>query len=331
MSAQGGSTVVITARTLAPAGLELLEREGCRAVFVTDGTVQSLLDAVRSQRADAILCRGSCPAEVIRAAKHLKVISRHGVGYDAVDVATASALGIPVLIAQGASAQSVAELTFALLGSVARQLNNHTQRIREARWERTGAGVQLGGKTLGIVGLGNIGSKVARIGQAMGMNVIAYDIRDRRDVVPGVTMVDALEALLAQSHIVSLHTPRTELTAGMMGAPQFARMRAGAIFINTSRGEVVNELALHDALASGHLWGAGFDVHQHELPQPYNPLRSLPNVVMTPHVGAQTDVALEQVAVAAVQNIVDVLRGRALNPDTCVNFQGLARPAANTQ
>ncbi|MES2784985.1 MAG: hydroxyacid dehydrogenase [Pseudomonadota bacterium] len=315
-------TVVITARALARAGLDVLERAGCRVVFVSDGTVGSLLEIVQREPIDAILCRGSCPGDVIRAAKGLKVISRHGVGYDAVDVAAASERGIPVMIAQGANAQSVAELVFALLLSLARSLEGHTRVIRQGRWERKEVGVQLSGKVMGIVGLGTIGTKVALLAHAFGMTVIAYDIKDKRGAVGGVEIVGSLDELLGRSGVVSLHTPLTSLTEHMMGDAQFALMPPGAIFINTSRGEVVDEAALHRALASG-LRGAGLDVHQTEKPQADNPVRKHLQVVLTPHIGAQTDVALEQVAVAAAQHIVDVLQGRPVQASACVNLTAL--------
>ena len=317
-------TIVVAAKALAAPGLELLERAGCDVIYVRDGTVKSLLEAVQRRPVDAILCRtGAVPAEVINAAGNLKAISRHGVGYDSVDLDAASARGIPVLIAKDANAQSVAELTIGLLLAIARDLVNHTDIIRGDGWRRDAAGVELNGKTLGIVGLGTIGSKVARLGLALGMNVAAYDIEPR--CLAGVRMTASLDELLAQAQVLTLHTPLTELTRDMMGSAQFARLPKGAIVVNTSRGEVINEKALHDALASGHLGGAGFDVHHAEEPQPENPLRHLPNVVMTPHVGGHTDSALDAVAALAAQNILDVLRGKPLRKETCVNLDKLDR------
>lgn len=329
-SASRGKTVVITAKELASPGMEVLENAGCKLVFVRDGTVQSLLAAMQQEPVHGILCRSQCPGEVLRANPALQIVSRHGVGYDSVDVATASALGIPVTIAAGANAQSVAELVFGLLGAVARDLVGHTGRIRGNVWERAGAGMQLQGKTMGIVGLGFIGSKVAALAQAYGMNVVAYDIRDRSGIAPGVELVGSLQELLRRADVVSLHTPRTPQTEGMMDAAAFGLMRQGAVLINTARGEVVDEAALHAALASGQLRGAGFDVHAFERPEPGNPLRQLPNVVMSPHIGAQTDTALQQVARVAAQNIIDLFEGKPLLPEFCVNLAELAaaRPAA---
>lgn len=318
-----GRTVAITARVLARPGLDVLEQAGCKTLFVQDGSEKSLLETIQREQVDAILCRGSCSGEVIRAAKDLKVISRHGVGYDAVDVPSATAQGIPVMIAQGANAQSVAELAMGHLLSVCRQLELNTRRIRSGVWERKDAGVQLSSKVLGVVGLGTIGAKVARLAQAFGMTVIAYDIRDRSGVVPGVETVASLDALLQRADVVSLHTPLTPTTENMMSSERFARMKRGAILINTSRGEVVDESALHQALVSKHLRGAGLDVHWIEKPQLDNPLRQLDNVVLTPHIGAQTDIGLEQVAYAAARNIVDVLDGKPYAADVCVNWADL--------
>jgi D-3-phosphoglycerate dehydrogenase / 2-oxoglutarate reductase len=317
-------TVVIGSELLAAPGLEILERAGCNVIFSRDGTAKSLLETVKRQPVNAMLLRNvACPAEVIHAAVDLKAISRHGVGYEQVDVEAASALGIPVLIAQGANAQSVTELAIGFMLAIARDLVNHTNIIHGNGWKRAAAGVQVNGKTLGIVGLGTIGSKVARVGLALGMNVVAYDIEPR--ALDGVRMTGSLDELLAQAQVVSLHTPLTPLTRGMMGAAQFARLPKGAIVVNTSRGEVVDEKALHDALASGHLGGAGFDVQHVEKPQPENPLRKLPNVVMTPHVGGHTDAALDAVAELAAQNIIDVLEGKPLRKEMCVNFDRLVR------
>jgi D-3-phosphoglycerate dehydrogenase / 2-oxoglutarate reductase len=315
------ATVVVTAKVLAAPGLEILERAGCNVIFVRDGKVESLLATAQRQPMDALLCRGSCPAEVINAAAGLKVISRHGVGYDAVDLDAASARGIPVLIAKDANAQSVTELAIGFMIGVARSIVTQTEIIRGNGWERNAAGVELHGKTLGIVGLGTIGTKVARVGQALGMRVVAYDIEPR--TVDGVRMTASLDELLAQAQVLSLHTSLTPLTRGMMGAGQFARLPKGAIVINTSRGEVIDENALHDALASGHLGGAALDVQHVEKPQPDNPLRHLPNVVMTPHVGGHTDTSLDAVAALAAQNILDVLQGKPLRKETCVNLDRL--------
>ncbi len=322
-------TVVVASDMLAAPGLERLERAGCNVIFVRDGNVKSLLQTVQRQPVDALLSRNvGCPGEVIHAAVGLKAISRHGVGYDSVDVAAASARGIPVLIAQGANAQSVAELAIGLMVGVARSLVNHTEIIRGSAWKRVAAGVQLNGKTLGIVGLGTIGTKVARLGLAFGMTVVAYDIEPR--AVEGVRMTGSLDELLAQAQVLSLHTPLTELTRGMMGTAQFARLPKGSIVVNTSRGEVIDEKALHDALAGGHLAGAGFDVHHVEKPQAENPLRQLPNVVMSPHIGGHTDSALDAVAALAAQNILDVLDGKPLRKDTCVNFDKLLQPRSGS-
>jgi D-3-phosphoglycerate dehydrogenase len=250
----------------------------------------------------------SCPT--------LRVISKHGAGVNNIDIVAATELGIPVYFTPGANAQSVAELTFGLLLSIARKIPLHNHALHEGQWSRTGDGTQLAGRVFGIIGLGQIGRRVARMAEAFGMNVIAYDPHVSRT---GVRMVANLTDIMREADVVSLHCPLTPITKGFIGAAEIALLRKSAILINTSRGGIVDEDALIDALSHQRILGAGIDTFEKE-PLPANsPFCSLSNVVLTPHVGGSTRDALDSVGEGAARTAIAYLRGEAIDETLCVN------------
>ena len=261
---------------------------------------------------DAFIGRSATqlPAELLSHATKLRVIGRAGVGIDNIDIPAATALGIAVINAPAGNTVSVAELFFGSLISLSRHLPVATRSMRDGRWDRSALlGTELRGRTLGIVGLGRIGSEVARRARAFEMSVVAYDpyVTDQRFDVLRVARATTLDDLLGTADVVTVHTPLTDETRGMIGERELARMRADAVVANMARGGIVNEAALIAALTSGHLRGALLDVFQKEPLAADSPLRALDNVVLTPHLGASTAEGQRNVAVDVCESVRDAL------------------------
>ena len=275
---------VVIADPIAETALETLKRHGFEVEDHSQTPKERLPEVV--QDADVLVVRSATRVtkELIDSMKRMKLIVRGGVGLDNIDVAYARAKGIEVRNTPGASSNAVAELVFAHLFALARHIVRATVGIREGKWEKKVLkGFELRGKILGIIGLGRIGREVARIGQGIGMKVIGHDPLISEAPVPLVPLAE----LLARADVVTLHVPLTPETRHMIGEREFALMKEGAVLINCARGGVVDEKALLQALKSGKLAGAGLDVFEEEPPPP-SELLSLPNVTLTPHIGAQT-------------------------------------------
>jgi phosphoglycerate dehydrogenase-like enzyme len=236
-------------------------------------------------------------AHVIEAGP-LRVVVKYGSGTDNIDLPAAKGLGVKVSSTPGANARSVAELTIGLLLALARHVAVHDRAVRAGSWSRRG-GIELAGKRLGVVGCGAVGREVARLAACLGMEVIAHDpFLEAAEV----DLVD-LDELLVSCDAVSLHAPLDDSTRGMIGADALARMRSGALLVNTARGGLVEEQALVDALSSGRLGGAALDAFTHE-PPTGSPLLGLENVVLSPHAGAATLEAAQRTSVQAVRQLL---------------------------
>jgi len=275
-----------------------------------------------ADRIDAILLRtATVTGEQIDAAPRLRIIARHGVGTDSVDVDAATRRGIPVTITAQANSTSVAEHVFALLLAVTRRVAEANDGVRALGWAQTRAelvGSELSGSTLGILGFGRIGQRVARIAQGFGMNVIANDPIADEAVFAGAGAVRvSFDDLLQRSDVLSIHLPLTGSTRGLIGDSAMSSMPAGAVIINTARGGIVDEAALVAHIAAGHLGGAGLDVVEHEPLPADSALLGQPRIVVTPHLGGQTTQAMRRVATEAAQAIIDVAQGKI--PQTIVN------------
>jgi D-3-phosphoglycerate dehydrogenase / 2-oxoglutarate reductase len=302
-------TVVFTDESIRPEVAERM-RASCNVrILQAYPSEQVLADAC--QDAEAILARlGVVTARVIAAAKRLRIIARHGAGSDGVDLAAATARGIVVTTTGPANAGAVAEYTFALLLALLRRVTQADGGMRAGLWSRDPlVGEALEGKTLGIVGFGAVGGRVARVAAAFGMQVIAAVGRGP-DVAPKPVPVLSLLEVLEAADVVSLHARLMPETHGMIDARAIAAMRPGAVLVNTARGELVDEAALITALQSGHLAGAALDTYAIEPLAADSPLRGLANVVLSPHVAGQTKGAVLQVGLAAAQAILDELAGR---------------------
>lgn len=319
--------ILVTAPRLGAAGTRKLAEAGARVHYLTKTKDAAEVAALLAAHPyDAVISRTlDLPEAAMRACPTLKVISKHGVGVSNVDMAGATRLGIPVFVTPGANSQSVAELTLCIMVAAARRVLFMDRELRAGRWTRVEDGPQLAGKTLGIVGLGQIGSRVAALSRAMGMTVVAVDpAYPRQSPVAGVTMLPALGDLLGRSNVVSLHVPLDATTHGMIGRAQIDLMPPGSILVNTARGPVVDEAALVEALRDGRLFAAAIDTPAEEPLPPDSPLLALDNVVLTPHMGGSTPEALAAVSRIAAENALDYLDGRTPDPARCFNPEVLA-------
>jgi D-3-phosphoglycerate dehydrogenase len=247
--------------------------------------------------------------EVIESLERCRVISRYGVGVDRVDLAAARFKGIRVCNTPGANAQAVADLTFALLLAVCRRIPFLDRKTREGQWTRS-TGVELYGKTLGILGLGAVGKGVARRAAGFSMPVFAYDPYpdERYALSNGIAMVE-FDELIKGADFISLHLPLDDKTRYIINAETMNRMKEGAVIINTARGGLIDEQAAYDFIKSGRLGGLGLDAYDEE-PLRDSPLFELDNVVFTPHTGAHTREASMNMAAMAAHNLMDLLSGK---------------------
>lgn len=307
--------VLVTAAKLAPEAVSILQAAGY-AVPCTSGypSEAELLSAIAEHRPVALLHRqGIINGTVMdAAAPALRIIARHGAGVDGIDLAAAEARGLTVTRAAGANARSVAEHAMALMLSLLKDLPSVSEGMREGLWEKTSRMTRdVAGVSLGIVGYGAIGSRVARLADAFGMRVAAFDPLLPAGPLPGPgdRMAD-LPALLARAEVLSLHCPLDATTRGMIGAAELAALPRGAILVHTARGGIVDEAALLAALEYGHIAWAGIDVFAKEPLDAASPLRTHPRILATPHLAANTPLGAVGMSTGAAESIVAVLAGR---------------------
>jgi D-3-phosphoglycerate dehydrogenase / 2-oxoglutarate reductase len=294
-----------------------------------------------SSAKDELPKRWFVTTELLERAPNLVAVSASGAGYDTIDVKACTAAGIAVVNQAGGNANSVAEHAIGLMLGVMKKITECDRRMHAARgWPREDMmGHELSGKTLGIVGIGHVGTRVAKLADAFGMQVLAYDpyVKPEEIGKRGATPV-TLDEMLGRADIVTVHCPRAQDTIGMLGAAQFGRMKPGAVLINTARGGIHNEGALHWALKSGHLAGAGLDVWEVEPPPLDHPLLKIETVIATHHTAGVTHEARRNMAGIAAEQIVTLLRGkrppRLVNPEVWPAYQnrferilGLRAPA----
>jgi D-3-phosphoglycerate dehydrogenase len=242
-------------------------------------------------------------------ADRLKVISRYGVGVDNVDLNITRQKGITVTNTPGANSVSVAELALGLILSLARQIPDAAQAVHQGKWPRL-AGLSLEGKTVGILGLGAIGKQLARRLSGFDCRILAYDPFVDAEVAKSLNVeMMEMDQVVSSADFLSLHMPLMPETKNLVNADFLSGMKKGSFIINTSRGEVVDEIALYESLKSGHLRGAALDAFSVEPPDPANPLLNLPQVIATPHLGAQTDGATSNMGWLAMNDCLAVLRG----------------------
>lgn len=300
---------------LGPAGVELLKASGLEIDFRPGLKGADLESALRA--ADGMIVRSETrvTAQLLDEPGKLRAIVRAGVGVDNIDVAAATRKGIVVMNTPGGNTVSTAEQTITLLMTLARHTAAADASMHQGKWERSKfTGTQLAGKTLGVVGLGRIGREVARRAAGLDMKIVGFDpfLAPDRAGQLGIEATPDLPTLLPRCDFLTVHTPLTPETTNLIDARAIAQMKKGARVLNCARGGIVNEEALAEALTSGHLAGAALDVFVQEPPPADHPLLKLPNVVVTPHLGASTTEAQESVALEAAQLLTDFLTRGAI-------------------
>jgi D-3-phosphoglycerate dehydrogenase / 2-oxoglutarate reductase len=309
---------ILVAGKLHPSGLALLDQApGLTWDYVEEISEESYAPLIA--KADGLVIRTQpLTAATIAQGGRLKIVSRHGVGYDAVDVAALTARGIALAVVGDVNSVSVAEHAMMLMLAAAKRVTEADGATRDEGWgwRNRLLPVELGGKRLLILGYGRSGRHLARMAQGFRMDIDVHDPFLTADPEPPVRRAADLAEGLRTADFVSIHIPRTDRP--LLGAVELAAMKRGAILVNTARGGIVDETALVDALASGHLGGAGFDVFDDEPPGPDSPLLHAERMVLTPHVAGLTAEAGERMAVQSVQNVLDFLAGR-IDPALVVN------------
>ena len=299
---------VLIADKLSPAAVQIFKERGVEADTKTGLSKDELLKIIGDYDGLAIRSATKVDKDVLAAAKKLKVVGRAGIGVDNVDVPAATQAGVVVMNTPFGNSITTAEHAIAMMFALARQLPQADQSTQAGKWEKNRfMGVELFGKTLGVIGCGNIGSIVADRGLGLKMKVVAYDpfLSPERAVEIGVEKVE-LDELLARADIISLHTPLTDKTRNVLSRDALLRTKKGVLIVNCARGGLVDEKALRELLDSGHVGGAGFDVFVEE-PAKDNVLFGAPNFVATPHLGASTLEAQENVALQVAEQISEFL------------------------
>ncbi len=306
----GGMKVLVT-EPISEEAIEYMRKNGLEVDVKTGMTKEELLQEIPEYDAIVVRSQTKVDAEVIEAGKRLKIIGRAGVGVDNIDINAATQKGVVVVNAPGGNTISTAEHAIALMLAAARKIPQADRSVKEGKWERKKfIGIELRGKTAGVIGLGRVGFEVAKRCKALEMNVIAYDpfVSKERAEQIGVKLVD-LETLLASSDVITVHVPRTKETMGLIGKDQFEKMKDGVIVVNAARGGIVDEKALYEAIKAGKVAAAALDVYEKEPPSPDNPLLKLENVVTTPHIAASTREAQLNVGMIIAEDIVNMSKG----------------------
>ncbi len=298
---------VLIADSISESGVAELARGGALDVVVRTGLSESDLIAIAPEFSGIVVrSQTKITSAVIEAAKKLRVVGRAGVGVDNVDVEAATRRGVIVMNAPGGNTVSTAEHAFSLLLCVARKIPAADAMVRGGKWERKNLeGVELYNKTLGVIGMGRIGSEISRRAIAFGMRVIAYDpyLSATRARALQVELVDEIDDVLAAADFITLHTPLTPETRHVLNPARLAKTKRGVRIINCARGGLIDEAALIEALQSGQVAAAALDVFEKEPLPNDSPLRSVPNLVLTPHLGASTAEAQESVGIEIAQSI----------------------------
>ncbi|MCS7141520.1 MAG: D-2-hydroxyacid dehydrogenase [Candidatus Nitrosocaldus sp.] len=309
MQAQRGIRVLVS-DAIDSNGIEVMRRNGLHVDYRPEIKHDELLTAIREYNVLVVRSRTKVRKDVIDAGENLRIIARVGVGLDNIDVDYARSKGIRVVNAEEAAMTAVAELVIGLMVCLARGIARADAAMKEGRWLKSELmGIELKGKYLGIVGMGKIGTRVARLARALGMNIIAYDVVKIDPMLVrelGMVVTD-IDTLLRSSDFVTLHVPLNDGTRHMISAERLARMKPSAYIINTARGAVVDEQALLDALKGGRIAGAALDVYEVEPPTNLELIR-LPNVVCTPHIGAQTREAQALASAIIAEKVVQLTR-----------------------
>lgn len=310
---------ILVSDTLSPRGIEVLERAGFSVAVKTKLSKEELLQEIPNYEALIVRSATKVTKEVIEAGGRLRIIGRAGTGLDNVDSEAATRRGIVVMNTPGGNTITTAEHTMSMIASMSRKIPQATSSMKEGKWEKSRfMGTELYNKTLGLVGMGQIGSYVAKLAQGWSMNIIGYDpyLSLERAQKMGIEVVD-LDELFHRSDVISVHTPLTNETRGIINADAIKKMKDGVMIVNCARGGIINELDLCEGLKTNKVAAAAFDVFEKEPVDPQHPLLALENFVCTPHIGASTEEAQENVAIGIAEQFVDYFK------------RGIARGAVN--
>ncbi len=314
--------VLVTSTSLSDSAKKILRDADAEVIYMSGPVDEDALVAqFAAAEINAVLLRTSPPftRRVLKSAKHLKIIAKHGAGVDSVDIDAATACGIAVVTAGDANSDPVAEQAIMFMLTLARDLPRLNRGLREGRWEKDKfLGREFRGRTVGIVGFGAIGRRTARLARALGANVVLHS-RSKIQDAEGMEVEENFERLLGRVDILSLHCPLNDKTRGMLGDKQLRMMKPTALLINTARGQMVDEAALVDALKNGRLAGAGLETFAEEPTDPKNPLIFLDNVICTPHCSALTAEAMTRMGTAAATNIVGYVQSGKCDEANVVN------------
>lgn len=324
------ATVVVTGPMIAADAQALLRDHSIDCVPMEPAAVErDLATVVAGRRPQGLIVRyGTVDARVMDAAPQLQVIANHGAGYDNIDVAAATARGLPVLVARAANAVSVAEMAVSLMLALLKQLRPFDDAVKAGRWRPAGVvPVELAGRRVGLVGMGATGRATAALLRAFRADLAAYDPQvTAGPAEPLARPFDRLDDLLAWADIVTLHLPLTDATRGLFNRARLRAMKQGAILVNCARGQIVDEAALAEALQDGHLAGAAVDTFAVEPCGTGLALLRAPNLIATPHVAGVTQEAFRRMGMMAAQNILSILRRTALARENLVNPAVLDHP-----
>ncbi|MBP2631707.1 MAG: Phosphoglycerate dehydrogenase [Firmicutes bacterium] len=303
---------VVISHRLHDDGMAVLEKANVKIAITNNGEPKAMLPELLD--AEGLIIRiGSIDRETMLAAKNLKVIGRPGVGVDDVDVEAATELGIPVVIAPGANTRSVAEHAFAFMFAAAKDMIRSDKELRKGNFNIRSSykAFELYGKTLGLVGYGNIGSILAKMSASIGMKVVVYDPFVKPEVIEkeGYQHETDLNAVLKIADVISLHVPLTPKTKHLIGAAEIAVMKSNAILINCSRGGIIDEIALAKALEDNQIHTAATDVFSNEPVTADEPLFQYDNIIVSPHMAGQTKEAASGVATMAAEGVIAVMNG----------------------
>ena len=321
--------VLVTSSELIANAAEMLTRIGAQIDTMPGKVTEGGLIEALATPTQAIVMRGNPPitrAVLEAGAPHLRVIAKPGAGVDSVDLQAATEHGVPIMTAGHGNAPAVAEITIGFMLALGRDIVRLDARTRGGDWRRDDYNSsELSGRTLGIIGFGRIGRRVAELARAFGMRVLVFTRTPGR-VTPDLGEVaESLEALLRESDYVNLHCPLNEATRGIISRAAFTAMRPGAFLINTGRGALVDEAALAEALASGHIAGAALDTLSEEPPPRDNPLLAAPNLILTPHVAGLSTGAVQRTGATTAENIIAVLTGGKIERANVANPEVLER------
>ena len=313
--------ILVTSRSFGQVSeepIKLLEQNNCSIDFKKESGLYGEEDFLKViGEYDAVIVGADhMTAKVIEAGKKLKIICKHGAGVDNIDCEKAKEMGIPVTNVPATNSDAVADFAFGLILNIARKISANAFEVKRGKWNKD-IGVDVCKKTLGIIGCGAIGRRVAKRGQGFDMRVLGYDPYVKESAnLSNIELVD-LETLIKESDFISIHVPLTPDTRNLISSKEMHQMKKGAFIINTARGGIVDENALYQFLTNGHLGGAALDVTEQEPIQSDSPLLKLDNVIITSHIASYSKESLNAVSMACARNIIKIINNET--PDNIVN------------